>query len=92
MSGQLETTLGLEAGQGLQEVIKAIPFMFFAFVLLIFVLLYQFRIIKPFGLMKKAELRAEQTGKLLPEDLEEEADENENKKDVNILNLSLIHI
>ena len=86
MSGQLDTTLGLEAGQGLQEVIKAIPFMFFAFVLLIFVLLYQFRIIKPFGLMKKAELRAEQTGKLLPEDLEEEADENENKKDVNILN------
>lgn len=86
MSGQLEITLGLAKGEGLSEVVKAIPFMFFAFVLLIFVLLYQFRIIKPFGLMKKAELRAEQSGKLLPEDLQQENDNEEEKDDVNIIN------
>ena len=49
MSGQIEMTLGIEMGTGLGEIVKSIPFMFFAWVLLVFVLLYQFRIIKPFG-------------------------------------------
>lgn len=88
MSGQIETTLGLPAGSGLADIIKSIPFMFFAWILLIFVLLYQFRIIKPFGLMKKAEYRAETTGVLLPEDLAEEASssEGEEKAETSIWN------
>lgn len=88
MSGQIETTLGLPAGSGLADIIKSIPFMFFAWILLIFVLLYQFRIIKPFGLMKKAEYRAETTGVLLPEDLAEEASssEDEEKAETSIWN------
>lgn len=88
MSGQIETTLGLPAGSGLADIIKSIPFMFFAWILLIFVLLYQSRIIKPFGLMKKAEYRAETTGVLLPEDLAEEASssEEEEKAETSIWN------
>lgn len=88
MSGQIETTLGLPAGSGLADIIKSIPFMFFAWILLIFVLLYQFRIIKPFGSMKKAEYRAETTGMLLPEDLAAEADaaEDEEKAETSIWN------
>lgn len=88
MSGQIETTLGIGTGMGLSEIIKSIPFMFFAWVLLVFVLLYQFRIIKPFGPMKKAEERTETTGAVLPEDLAAQAPANsdEDEKNVNILN------
>lgn len=88
MSGQIEMTLGIEAGTGLGEIVKSIPFMFFAWVLLIFVLLYQFRVIKPFGPMKKAEERAETTGAVLPDDLAAQAPANddEDEKPVNILN------
>ena len=88
MSGQIEMTLGIETGMGLGEIVKSIPFMFFAWVLLVFVLLYQFKIIKPFGPMKKAEERAETTGAVLPEDLAAQAPANddENEKPVNILN------
>ena len=88
MSGQIETTLGIDTGMGLSEIVKSIPFMFFAWVLLVFVLLYQFRIIKPFGPMKKAEERAETTGDVLPEDLAAQAPANsdEDEKPVNILN------
>ena len=75
MSGQVEMTLGLDAGEGLGEIVRALPFVLFAWVLLIFVLLYQFRIIKPFGKMKAAELRAEQTGQVLPPDLAAEHEE-----------------
>ena len=88
MSGQIEMTLGIEMGTGLGEIVKSIPFMFFAWVLLVFVLLYQFRIIKPFGPMKKAEERAETTGAVLPEDLAAQApaSSDEDEKPVNILN------
>ena len=88
MSGQIEMTLGIGTGMGLSEIIKSIPFMFFAWVLLVFVLLYQFRIIKPFGPMKKAEERAETTGAVLPDDLAAQAPANsdEDEKPVNILN------
>ena len=88
MSGQIEMTLGIEMGTGLGEIVKSIPFMFFAWVLLVFVLLYQFRIIKPFGPMKKAEERAETTGAVLPEDLaaQSPANSDEDEKPVNILN------
>lgn len=80
MSGQIESTLKLAEGAGLAEVIKSIPFMFFAWVMLVFVLLYQFRIIKPFGMMKKAETRAEETGALLPEDIMEAAEDADAEK------------
>lgn len=77
MSGQVEMALGLETGAGLAEIIKAIPFTLFAWVLLIFVLLYHLRIIKPFGSMKKAELRAENEGLILPAELAAEMEDLE---------------
>ncbi len=86
MSGQVEMALGLEAGEGLAEIIKAIPFTLFAWVLLIFVLMYHFRIIKPFGAMKKAELRAENEGLVLPADLAAEMEAEEEKEVVSIWN------
>lgn len=86
MQGQIEQSLGLEAGTGLGELVKAVPFTVLAWVLLVFVLLYQLRIIKPFGKMKDAELRAETTGRLLPEGLEEEHEGEEEKGVTNIWN------
>lgn len=86
MSSQIEIAMKMEAGTGLAEVIKAVPFMFYAWISLIFVLLYHFRIIKPFGPMKLAEQRAETTGKLLPEDIEEEAHIEDEQEATNILN------
>lgn len=86
MSGQVEMALGLETGAGLAEIIKAIPFTLFAWVLLIFVLLYHFRIIKPFGAMKKAELRAEQEGLVLPAELAAEMEEAEEAPATSIWN------
>jgi Na+/H+ antiporter NhaC len=86
MSGQVEMALGLETGAGLAEIVKAIPFTLFAWVLLIFVLLYHFRIIKPFGAMKKAELRAEQEGLVLPADLAAESEEAEEAPATSIWN------
>lgn len=86
MSGQVEMALGLETGAGLAEIVKAIPFTLFAWVLLIFVLLYHFRIIKPFGAMKKAELRAEQEGLVLPADLAADSEEAEEAPATSIWN------
>lgn len=86
MSGQVEMALGLSAGEGLAEIVKAIPFTLYAWVLLIFVLLYQLRIIKPFGAMKKAELRAEQEGLVLPEDLAEQEEDQEDAETTSIWN------
>lgn len=86
MSGQVEMSLGLEAGEGLGWIVKALPFTLFAWVLLLFVLLYQFRIVKPFGNMKKAELRAEQEGMVLPADLAAEHEEEEEKEPTSIWN------
>lgn len=86
MSGQVETVLGLKAGQGLAEIVKSIPFMFFAFAMLLFVLLYQFRIIKPFGKMKAAELRAEQEGLVLPADLAAQEEHEEEGKTTSVFN------
>lgn len=86
MSGQVEMVLGLEEGEGLAEIVKALPFVLFAWVMLVFVLLYQFRIVKPFGNMKKAELRAESEGKLLPEDLMGKDDDHEEMETTSIWN------
>ena len=86
MSGQIEMTLGLEAGEGLAEVVKSIPYMFFAWIALIFVILYQFRIIKPFGAMKQAELRAEQEGMVLPAELAEQEQDVEHKEKTSVWN------
>ena len=86
MSGQIESTLGLASGAGLGEVVKAVPFMFFAWIALIFVLLYQFRIIKPFGLMGKAEARAEKEGLVLPAELAEQAEQAEEEKGTSVWN------
>lgn len=84
MVSQIEQVLGLE--DGMPQLISSVPFMFYAWISLIFVLLYQFRIIKPFGKMKQAELRAETTGKLLPEDLEEPEHKDENEEATSVWN------
>lgn len=55
-----------EAGQGVLTYIKAIPFMFYPWVAVIMVPLFIYRIIPPFGPMKKAEQRAEETGQCVP--------------------------
>lgn len=86
MSGQVEMALGLESGEGLGEIVKAIPFTFFAWIMLIFVLLYQLRIIKPFGAMKKAELRAESEGMVLPAELVDKEDAAEESEPTSIWN------
>lgn len=86
MGGQVETTLGLDTGMGLQEVIKSIPYMFMAWAALLFILLYHFRIIKPFGAMKKAELRAEQEGMVLPPELAAQEEKNEEEKPTSVWN------
>lgn len=86
MSGQLEGVLGLEEGKGVFEVAKAVPFMFYAWISLVFVLLYNFRIIKPFGGMKKAEQRAETTGQVLPPEVAESHIEESDKAETSIWN------
>lgn len=67
MGSQIES-LKLLPGTGFDSVVKAVPFMFYAWMSLAFVLLYHMRIIKPFGPMKLAEERAETTGAVLPLD------------------------
>ena len=86
MSGQVEMALGLDSGEGLGEIVKAIPFTFFAWIMLIFILLYQLRIIKPFGAMKKAELRAESEGMVLPLELADKEDVSEEAEPTSIWN------
>lgn len=77
MSGQIEKVGVLEIS-GMSAIAKSVPYMFFAWISIIMVLLYQFKIIPLFGPMKAAELRVEQTGKLLPYDdaatVDEDAD------------------
>lgn len=87
MISQIEEVLSIK--DGMPQLISAVPFMFYAWISLLFVLLYQFRIIKPFGKMAKAEARAEETGKLLPQDLDEPEKKNEDMKATNLLNFIL---
>jgi Na+/H+ antiporter NhaC len=89
MSGNIENVLGLEEGTGIAEIAKAVPFMFYAWVSLVFVLLYNFKIIPLFGNMKKAELRAEQTGQVFPDSTPTEQTEDEEKPETNIINFLL---
>lgn len=76
MGSQIEA-LGMLPGNGIDAVVKSVPFMFYAWISLIFVLLYQLRIIKPFGPMKLAEERAEKTGAVMPDALMDSPDEEE---------------
>lgn len=86
MGSQIET-LKILPGSGIDAVVKSVPFMFFAWISLIFVILYQLRIIKPFGPMKLAEERAETTGAILPSDaVEVQGTEEESKADTNVWN------
>ncbi|WP_027398622.1 Na+/H+ antiporter NhaC family protein [Anaerovorax odorimutans] len=88
MGSQIED-LNLLPGTGIDAVVKAVPFMFFAWMSLLFVLLYQLRIIKPFGPMKLAEERAETTGEVLPADsLAVEVAEEEEKKVTSVWNFA----
>ncbi len=76
MGSQIEA-LGMLPGNGIDAVVKSVPFMFYAWISLLFVLLYQLRIIKPFGPMKLAEERAEKTGAVMPDALLDSPDEEE---------------
>lgn len=89
MGSQIET-LGILPVTGIQAVTKAVPFMFFAWFSLAFVLLYQLRIIKPFGPMKLAEERAEKTGEVLPLDhIVVEGAEEEEKSVTSVWNFAV---
>lgn len=55
-----------ESGQGVWTYIQAIPYMFYPWVAVIMVPLFIYRWIPPFGPMKKAELRAEESGQCVP--------------------------
>jgi hypothetical protein len=78
MGSQIEA-LGMLPGNGIDAVVKSVPFMFYAWISLLFVLLYQLRIIKPFGPMKLAEERAEKTAAVMPDALMDSPDEEENR-------------
>ncbi len=89
MSSQIEG-LGMMNESGLQSVIKSVPYMFYAWITLLFVLLYQLRIIRLFGPMKVAEERAE-NGMILPEDSNVVTSERQEaeKKVTNVWNFAL---
>jgi Na+/H+ antiporter NhaC len=86
MSGQIEAVLGLEEGTGIGEIARAVPFMFYAWTSLVFVLLYNFKIVPLFGNMKKAELRAETTGQVFPDSTPVALTEEEEKPETHIAN------
>jgi len=66
ISGLLETTQVTEAGQGLAGYLNVIPYITYAWVAVIIVPLVAIRWIPDLGPMKKAEIRAAETGKLAP--------------------------
>lgn len=86
MTGQIEATLGLAEGEGFSEIVKSIPFVFFGWIAVVMVLLYQMRIVKPYGGMKKAELRAEQEGLVLPPDLADTSEAPSLKEEAGVWN------
>lgn len=87
MRGTIDDLHLLEVS-GLEAITRAIPFMFFPWISILMVLLYQFRVIPLFGPMKKAESRVEETGEVLPyQDVSEEQSGEEGKG--NILNFLL---
>lgn len=69
MAGQLESNGVAAAGEGMSVYIQTLPYVFYALIALLFVPLYIAGVIPHFGLMKKAELRAESTGQILPDSM-----------------------
>lgn len=67
MAGQLESNGVAAAGEGFTTYLHTLPYVFYAIISIIAVPLYIIGVIPHFGRMKKAELRAETTGYLLPE-------------------------
>lgn len=65
--GLLEKNNWAPSGQGLAYFIKTIPFNFYAWVGIFIIPFFIFNIIKPFGPMKKAELRVANGGPIVPE-------------------------
>jgi Na+/H+ antiporter NhaC len=61
---------------GIDAYMASIPFMLYAWIALIITLLFIFKVIPVFGPMKKAELRAAETGKVFPEWYYEEQEKN----------------
>lgn len=69
MAGQLESNGVAAAGEGMSVYIQTLPYVFYAIFALILVPLYIIGIVPHFGPMKKAELRAENTGQILPDSM-----------------------
>lgn len=77
MAGQYES-LGVTAnGSSLGAYIGSIPYMFYAWIAVIMAPLLIFKVIPVFGPMKKAELRAQETGDVFPTSYYENRDPNE---------------
>lgn len=69
MAGQLESNGVAAAGEGMTVYLHTLPYIFYAIVSMVVVPLYIAGIIPHFGRMKKAELRAQNTGQLLPDSM-----------------------
>jgi tetracycline resistance efflux pump len=67
MAGQLEANNVLANGSGTGAYIATIPYILYGWVAVLVVPLFALRIIPRFGPMKKAELRAEQSGQVFPD-------------------------
>lgn len=67
-SGMLEENNVAEAGAGVDLFIQSIPYMIYAWVCLLVVVLAILRVIPAMGAMKRAEARTRETGKLYPDE------------------------
>ncbi len=72
MAGQLEASGVGAAGAGTAAFIKTIPYIFYGWAAVLVVPFVIFRLLPVFGPMKKALLRAEQTGEVFPDSTREQ--------------------
>lgn len=71
MAGQLEANGVTVAGSATAAFLKIIPYVFYAWAAVLIVPLFALKILPVFGPMKKAVIRAESTGEVLPECIKE---------------------
>ena len=80
-AGQIEETKALEGMSGLSAYLHTIPFMLYAWLAVLVVPLFVLGIIPTFGAMKKAEKRAQETGRVFPDHYYEEGALEESAKE-----------
>ena len=77
MAGQLEASGAAAEGTGTATYIQTIPYMFYAWIAVLIVPLYIFKVIPYFGPMKKAVRRAEETGQTFPDSMADKMKDEE---------------